>query len=108
MKMIRIQSPRGYIKHKDERSASEKMRLEVQVQMSSSESDARFFFKDSSAAFRVRSSLYAGVAIRVRKDADRTTLAGLEEHAITLTVAQTESLITDLKKMLDELTTSKR
>jgi hypothetical protein len=101
MKM-HIQSHHGYIKRKGERSVPKKLRIEIQDQTESSK-DGAIAFKENAAKFLVRPSFYAGIIFRITNEEGRTSLSSLEEHSVKLTISQTESLITGLRKTLDEL-----
>lgn len=86
----------GYIKRAGENSNPRALRLEVQG-LADSTSDGSFAFKEHAEHYRVSPRSFAGVILRISAEQERANLDQLEEHSVTLTLAEAEALIAHLE-----------
>ena len=103
MKM-HIQPHRGNIKRKGEPSLQRRLRIEIQDQAEVG-GNWTFVFKEKAAEFFVKPGFYAAVIVRITDEEGMTGLSSLEEHSVSLTMSQAESVMAGLQKALDELAT---
>ncbi len=92
----------GYIKRGGTCDSKSQLRIEPQSRSESSK-DGSFIFKEHAPAYLIKPGLYGGVIVRITRVEGRSSLETLDEHSVTLTIPQTEALISALNEELAKL-----